>query len=300
MKARHLIVGLSAYLSSLACLAMTEAPVQPLNEPYRHCNDAAYQLPGAQELDRVQRLFARHFAGHEDPSMAQAWDSLGMTVEQRHDLHGAYQLIREQTGQCRGRGVFAFRSPVATGPVLQAPHSFHDRHTGRIATQLFNGGQLRAVAWNTVSRRTETADGSRQADMAHTWDSYFMAFSRAYAANSPEGHLIQLHGFSQKKRNTAEAAGATVILSSGTNFPGAHNRKLATCLSRHVEPVLLYPQQVSELGGTRNSIGQALRQSGFSGFSHLEMSPSLRKALRDDAQLQANFGTCIAGSVAAP
>lgn len=288
----RLIAGLLGLLTLPAAQAMDES-YEILEAPYRHCAEGVYRLPTAQELDRAQRLFERQFAAPDDPSLAAGWADIGMQLERRDDEYGPYLLLREQAGQCRGRGVYAFRPDRPALPVLQAPHSYHDRHTGEIAATLFGDGQARAVAWNTLSRKAESLDGSQQADLAHVWDSYFMAFSMAYASVAPQGRLTQLHGFSRKKRKTVEGRESAAIISAGTDYPGPHNRRLAACLDAIISPARLYPEQVGELGGTRNSIGRALRSSGFTGFTHLEMCPRMRRLLVTDRHSQIDFGQCI-------
>jgi hypothetical protein len=106
--------------------------------------------------------------------------------------------------------------------------------------------------------------------------------------------VVQLHGFAPANRTTCAGREAALILSAGHRYPGCRLRRLAACLAGSLPGVVrLYPDQVRELGGTTNRIGELLRQAGFSNFIHMEMSPMLRLRLLESAGLREDFLDCL-------
>lgn len=227
--------------------------------------------------DREQELFARTFAAWPNLAvMQQPWHDIDMVL--RPLSNGNVWVLYETASQRCGRGVYAFRPASSVPLVMEAPHRFHDLHTGTITRKLFLEGNFMAACWNTVNRK--------QIDVAHTADHTITAFTLAAADSVANVTILQMHGFSPKKRNSKTARDADLILSDGTDFPQRWVRQ-TTILFQSELPFAstrLFPFSISELGATTNAQGAALRNAGRNCFLHLEMSPKLRKQLRGDEQ----------------
>ena len=100
--------------------------------------------------------------------------------------------------------------------VLQMPHRQKDLYTGEIGLSLLIEGNFAAGAWNSVSRYYFQGNKKVSADLADFSQSYFIAFSKAFALCHSKGHIIQLHGFSTKKRRTRADKQSSFILSAGS------------------------------------------------------------------------------------
>lgn len=246
--------------------------------------------PTADEASRAQTLFLRVLKGDVGEEVKSSWAALGFNLINEAD--SGLTLLVEQANKRRGRGFFTFRKGNASA--LEMPHSFKDEMTREIGLALFEQGNFSAAAWNTVPRRF-TLDGANiDADMAHLTDTYFIAFSRAFAQRYSQGKVLQLHGFEQEKRRHDAAKDADAILSNGTRNPPAVLRTLATCLTKEARVnILTYPYDVRELGATTNTVAAALRQEGFDRFFHLEMSNEFRTNLVKNDTLQKSLLHCF-------
>jgi hypothetical protein len=240
--------------------------------------------PGT-KLAAAQALFARTLRAQEPVELLQqAWATLSFELEVYQSNGGQVWLVRESADHQAGRGFYAFRPEQAIPIALQAPHSFADKDTRRLATQLFLSERFRAAAWNTVHRKT--------IDLAHTDASFFNAFTCAFVDVYREQAIVcQLHGFARAKRTTAAGRSADLILSDGSRSP-PYWLHVAAKEIRALSPQLvvrLYPVEVSELGATTNRQGRALREAGVGKFLHLEMSPELRLHLIESPQARADY-----------
>ncbi|MFZ4745080.1 MAG: hypothetical protein ACOYL0_15860 [Limnohabitans sp.] len=246
--------------------------------------------PSADEAVRAQVLFLRLLKNDNSEEVKSSWAALGFDLV--NDAESGLTLLIEQPTQRRGRGFFAFRKAKASA--LQIPHSFKDEMTREIGITLFQKGSFSAAAWNTVPRNFILNGVSIDADMAHLTDTYFIAFSRAFAQLYPQGNILQLHGFEQGKRRNEAAKEAAAILSNGTRIPPPVLRDIATCLAKGTGAnILSYPYDVHELGATTNTIAAALRQEGFDKFFHLEMSRDFRTELQKNVALQKMLLHCF-------
>lgn len=244
----------------------------------RHASrDARYVPVAAAELQRAEGLFARTLGGEmEEPALQQRWQALGWELVRLEPREVHVWVLYEQNARKEGRGLFAFRQGARTGIVLESPHAFYDRHTREIAVELFAQGDIAVCGWNTVHRSTY--------DMAHAADNYMTALTRAVVAVDSRTLVVQLHGFSKKKRRAPAGAAADVILSDGTRTPSPWLLAAGTLLKRHgsLGAVATFPRQVRELGGTTNTQGRAMRQFAAGRFLHLEMSRPVRTRLVRD------------------
>lgn len=183
-------------------------------------------------------------------------------------------------------GEFSLRCLGESFPVfIQAPHGTTDLKTGGIARQLFSVGNFAALGINGVSRR--------HGDQAHVDNASFQLSAAAFV-NQTGGIVVQLHGFSQSKRQDPNARDANVIISNGTRRASARTRHVAACLGTIFPKVLVYPDDTTELGGTTNTVGQHLRTLGDDNFYHIELSYKTRQRLAQDESHLASLARCLA------
>jgi len=286
---------LTAGLLALCLLAAGGARATSLETLWKAARDGRYRAPSAAELRQATALFRRELAGDPAPGLRRDWRALGW---ERHTLKLGNQNCRvlyEAAGRREGRGFYLFCPRAAGCAVLQAPHSFKDLHTGRIALALAGKGRFRATAWNTVPRYSEDAQGRRDADLAHLPESYFTALARAVAEHADSGPLIQLHGFSRAARRD-DGRDAHIILSNGTRRPGTRILELAGRLRQAFGlDTRVYPLDIQELGALTNRQGQVMRAAGRDDFVHIELSLELRRRLREDAAARARFARALPG-----
>ena len=233
--------------------------------------------PSRAEIQRGEALFLRLFKGERSAALNAAWAEAGFDVLSADS--GQLTLVVEQASQRAGRGFFVLR---AGAPVmLQIPHAFHDELTREIGVSVFKRGRFSAAAWNTVPRKFEQNGQVINADMAHLTNTYFIAFSRAFARHYPQGNIVQLHGFDQSKRKSSAAAFADVIISNGSGRASPLLKKIAVDLQQKTKlNILVYPDDVRELGATTNTVAADLRDIGFTQFTHIEMSRGFRERLK--------------------
>lgn len=196
--------------------------------------------------------------------------------------------------QNQGRGFYLFRNAFARPVFLQMPHRYFDKLTGEIGLGLFQSGKFAGAAWNTRHRQDKKALDGAESDLAHIDLSPFTALGRAIARSHPDGVIVQLHGFSPNTRKSSVAKNAELIISSGSPSPSWATERLASCLAgKGWRNVALYGRDVSELGGTTNVTGRALRNMGFGGFLHLEMNPDLRERLMNSPERLQELAECL-------
>ncbi len=251
------------------------------------------QLYTPREVEVAEGLFARLFAGDAEAAQGAA-AQLGLSLRSldiplpddsaQNQMLSMWLLSADQRGG--GQGIYLIpRQPGGPLHAVQVPHRRSDRLTETLALQWLQTGLPVTLAFNSVGRK--------QFDLAHEPDTLFVAFARAYAAAFPQGRVLQLHGFSVDKRKTEQGRSAEIILSAGSRWPGRLIQEQWACLQALEAGAKLYPWHVAELGGTRNSSGQALRAIGFEGFSHLEMSRQFRQRWHDDPALGREVWRCI-------
>lgn len=271
-----------------------------------------YRPPQRQEVRRAEELFTRLLSGRESfTTMRGECEEMDFSLDVVEDNQDHFWILREKADQRRGRGFFVIRpvgaqngigtqtpvniqnrvsikNPIATESLLfEAPHVGHDYHTDTIALNLFRESLASACALNTVPRT--------QADLAHLHETYFQAFTRAFARVHPRGLLVQLHGFTTKKRKTEAGRTAEMIVSHGSQPMPTWMTAIVIDMKRQFGPdvVKLYPSDVRELGATTNTQAAMLRGLGFDGFLHVEMSYPLRKRLCSDVELRGNLVACV-------
>ncbi len=286
------------HLLVASCLSMCGAGVSATTPPDNnlglHQRERNYMPWNSADLQRAEELFGAMFNGDFTDNIFSAWTRLGMTLTAVGSGPATvYKLA--PNGSREGSGYYLFR-PAPTSPVaLQAPHQFHDRHTGHIAKLLFFEHSAAALALNSAHRyRVDNRSSSAvHADLAHNAASLMMAFTRAFATAYKDGKLVQLHGFARSKRNNRFNQRAAYIISGGTRWVTPPSSKVAACLSQQFPDVLLFPRDINELGGTTNSMASWLALIGHKGFIHIEIDAINRENLLNKRQLRDGFWSCL-------
>lgn len=202
-----------------------------------------------------------------------------------------------------GWGLLALKPKVKNNWFLQASHRYYDKWTADIVADWWQSGHFKAVMLNTVHRHAgRDKKQPINSDFSSAANNPMLAASRAFAGYFDKPLVLQLHGFSKGKRNSEVAQNADVILSYGANLPTLYLSKLVfanECISRVAEvETLVYPEEVNELGGSKNVVGKALRQLGFfEQFIHIELSREMRKAMRKDRWLSTQILNCVVDAV---
>ncbi|WP_319575977.1 hypothetical protein [uncultured Desulfobacter sp.] len=259
--------------------------------------------PSSPEALRLaEQLFTDIFQGKPPATLAPTLTRLNLIMEIVELDASRYLLLMEAHTHRRGRGFYIF---PATGTefefsnqVLMIPHGFYDYHTGDIGIHLMLEGQFAAAAFNTVhrygNRKLKGVSSNEIWDMADLFDTFFSAFTKAFVRTHPAGHLIQLHGFSRKKRNTDTGRNSDIIISNGTAYPSQALTALCDCVKIKLPGITrLYPMEINALGGTQNTIGKVMRSMDHPGFIHLEMSLSMRKKMTYDHDIRNRFLSCL-------
>ena len=279
-----------------ALFTSVTAMADALNDALRGSRCERYTQPAEQELMQAQALFQQLLADSwpDEDRLRADWTELGFSWESIAVDGVALWLAREVGADCRGRGLYLFRTGSRSELVLQIPHSYADRGTGDIGLGVLRATEVRVAAFNTTPRHSDNDNGTDTADLAHAESNYFSMLARAVARVRPQARLVQLHGFDSTKRRTAAGKSAAMILSAGVPWPGAAVRTLRNCLEPLApNAVRLFPTEVTELGATRNAQGRQLRAAGHPGFIHIEMSERLRDRLIDDAAGVAVLAECL-------
>lgn len=268
--------------------AQAHAPDLPalLGEASR---EGRFRLPDAGELLLAERLFEAILSGRPDDDIVPLAGALGMHWS-KVAANTAVHVLHEAPDRREGRGLFAFHRSARGGNVLQIPHSFKDLRTREIGLALFDEGAFLAAAWNTVPRSAPGASLKSPADMAHQPASYFSAFTRALTRAVHPLRVLQLHGFDASRRK----GGAAAIVSNGSRFSDDALRDFARCLERRSGlQSAVFPDEVNELGGTRNAQAAIVSRRTGQRFIHLEMDRNLRERLVTDAAVRAKLIACL-------
>ena len=280
-------IGIAAVILLLAVMAARYADLFP---PLSRAE--SFRLPNSAEFTRTQKAFGAEFAGASGRAVL---DDLGLANAASEDFDRT-RVFSEASEHCDGRGTYLVRAGGAkTHALFTAPHRGSDRFTGNLAALLYDETSASGAAWNSAPRR-QTSECKAFGDLAAEPDHWFTAFALAYADTHPDARVVQLHGFDRVKRGSKRLQSASVILSDGTEEPEARLLDLSECLSIALHPrdVRVFPIDADELGALRNAQGIALREAGFGGFTHIEMSLPLRRELLSDGALRARFERCFA------
>lgn len=259
-----------------------------------------YRPPAPAEIKQIEYLFRQAFNGAARPEQRAAWATLGFQVERVTENQQVFTVIREQPNHRQGRGLYIFAAAPTGAPILQIPQFLDDKYIGAIGITLMTAGRFMASAWSTAPRPhlRQNEDDEAPIDPNSTpppSDSYLIAFSRATALAQPGSAILQLHGFNTAKRKTEAGRRASVIISAGQHEPTSVAEQTTRCLRGELAgSVLLYPQDIKELGALNNSVGAALRELGRPRFARIEIALPLQEKLYVDPALRQRFGGCLA------
>lgn len=279
----------------LATFAMVMAVITlaALLRPLRQAG--GFHVPEAAEARDAQAMFGAALAGMRQTEPPHGPDTARFgLVAARIAAPDGLALV-EPKDDCGGRGAYLLRRGADISPVaLIAPHRGADRHTGTIVQLLMAEGDFGAAAWNSAARRSSAAC-VHGGDVTREPTHYITAFSLAFAQQYPHGRIVQIHGFEGQNRQSRDAAKADFILGDGTPNPPRALRDVADCLIREFpdRQVRVYGIDSDELGATTNRQGRALRAAGFAGFTHVEISLSMRELLVGDGGARMRLAACL-------
>ncbi len=277
---------------SFSCFSEEQSMKKMLREASR---GGTYQEISEAEMTSVTELFEKVLQGNITPAIKTLWENLGYEMIFSSEKKGNIVILKESHTAKFGRGLYWINLALPKKYALEIPHVPSDALTREISLQLLPEGQFFAIAWNTVRRSYREGEQLINADMAHLKKSYLMAFSRAISKQFPQGKIIQIHGFSENKRETEAGSRADMIVSSASHNPSHWVLKYANCMKHQSSYVVsVYPNEITELGGTRNTVALDLLKNGYSGFVHIEMSRKFREAMVDSDALRHSFSSCIA------
>ncbi|MBT8329991.1 MAG: hypothetical protein KJN87_09820 [Desulfofustis sp.] len=263
----------------------------------------SYLSPDPEELDIVESLFARMLEGERGEQLAAQWRKLGYRLQRARLNNLVVLALSEDEKKKKGRGFYLFPLEQTGSSLLMIPHRFFDMHTGPIGLKLYAAGSFAGAAWNTVHRhkKSTTGNGFRQDnDNLPNWDladlegSYFTALTRAFNRTFPQGHLIQVHGFSREKRNSWEGRDSDVILANGTMTPPQDLIEFADCLKLKMGVMVrVYPHEIRDLGAMENVSARITDNFGNRGFIQMEMSLGLRLDILKSKELNKVITGCM-------
>ncbi len=279
---------------ALVAMVLLATTLAVLLRPVRR--EHSFHVPSVAQARRAEAMFADLLAqagqNQGEAAAAQAAE-LGLIL-QRPEQPAALALA-EPEGACRGLGAYLLREGYGLVPAaLIAPHRGADLRTGEIAAALFADYPFAAAAWNSAPRRSE--EGCAQGgDVTREPTHYLTAFSQAFARRHPQGRIVQLHGFDAARRQDQAGQAADAIVSDGSHAPSGRLLDLADCMSAAFPGriVQVFPIDTGELGATTNAQGRALREAGFAGFAHLELSAGFRRELAANPAERARLAACL-------
>jgi len=254
-----------------------------------------YKPPSTKEIVTATELFERIFKGEAIKSMKDDWHSLGMNITQIKRGTKTFIVIHEEPNKLVGHGFYVFcKGSETRNIVLEMPHRYFDTKTGIIGYKLMLSGYFAAASWNTVHRYQTPNDTPTSSDMAHVTNSYFNAFTKAFASSMvKKSILIQLHGFSNKKQPSKLGKAAAVVLSEGTNTPSWRFLSLAGKLKKAMpSPVYIYPEdKIRSLAALNNVSAEDILISAKKDqvFMHFEMNVKTRSQMVKNKSLRKKF-----------
>jgi len=250
--------------------------------------DAHVTTSNDAELNAVTELFAQTVSRSKGFELLRdAWAKWQMEMVAIAFSDEELWLLQEVSVARHGRGVYVFRELPTSSIFLEAPHSGFDQHTGEIVAQLFSEHRFVGAAWNSVHRE--------RVDLAHLDRTWFQALTRAVGQSSPGLLVAQIHGFDERKRESAVGRNATLIVSNGTNSPPSWFLPAALAFRRQFleENIAVFPFDTSELGATTNAQARILRSLPKASFLHLECNRDFRRSVSNDSAARSDLAQCL-------
>ena len=257
-----------------------------------------FRRQSRKRINAAKKLFIKLFNGSTASELKNDWDKLGMNILELKRGNRVYTLVHEQQDKLFGRGFYIFcKSNIARNAVLEMPHRFWDTETGIIGYKLMLTGYYAAASWNTVHRYQTPNEQNSSSDMAHAKNSFFYAFTMAFAESMPERSiLIQPHGFSNKNQKSEYGEKASVVLSNSTPKPLKQFLYYAELIKSIMpQPTYIYPlTDVKWLAALENVTAEVIRKKKRKQiFIHMEMNSKTRKDMAEDFTLRKKFTKCI-------
>jgi hypothetical protein len=273
----HMKNGIALLLAGAVQAPMEARALELESSLTRAIANTRYEQPAASDLSQARELFKHTLLGDQPVAeLKSGWYKLGFAFHKLTSNGEPMWLVSQPPDSESGGGWYLFRTNHESTLAFETPHARNDVHTGIIGLRLFQAGTARVLAASTITRH--------RADMAHLEDTFFQAFTLAFAEACPTGLVVQLHGFESGNHNNIDA---DILASAGTQSPGAWFLEMVDKL-RHLSGVrvLGYPRDTKVLGGTTNSQGKALNQTPHCRFLHLEITPELRERMARDQELR--------------
>ncbi len=243
-------------------------------------DDQAYSDASAWRRAQVRAVIAdlvrSASSGTISDTLRRRIEAAGLQLEE----HGSLLVV--QGAREHADGFYAIRMGSELPPlVLQAPHAWHDKHTGQLACSLFEQGFGRVLLLNSAHRNSSShGDISAHdsevggADVAHRAESIFQAATLGAADALEDPLVLQLHGFASSHGHYS-----AVVSDGATLQPHAVLEQSVQSLRAHLGAYgpIATGEQVPDLAGTTNVQSRAL--TGMARFLHIEMSLPVRVAL---------------------
>lgn len=216
--------------------------------------------------------------------------------------HDRLWLLGEAGPQRGGAALLVLRAESPSRMLIEAPHTFFDAGTLPLAVSLFDALKARALIVNTVHRAHAAANradlpreqilqlarrGKLASDAAHQRGALFSVAHQTLVANHPGMLTLQLHGYRDRRVPHLDAV-VSAARSDLDIEPLVDRLRLALPAFR----IGAYPRDTRDLGATRN-VQARLSRELHAPFVHLELSSSLRDALRRDRALHRAFLAAI-------
>ncbi len=221
---------------------------------------------------------------HQRSISNQMLNTIGMEAVSMRTGGSIFWVVREKYPVFRGSGIYICRCHQASRLIIQAPHSYHDIHTGRIARVLFREAKARWLFLNTFQRyrasaHPEDPNAFHPADCAHNPHLFFQAATLGLMQSSDANDVlfVQIHGFDASERTPG------AVLTDGHSRSSKWSSLLKSAWKIHSSKIRIYSKDTREFGGTSNV--QAVAVNNRSGrFIQIEMDLDMRKLLRNHAQ----------------
>ena len=304
--ARWLLLTYCAAVLLLSAADPAASEIMPdVSELYHQSKErGVYLPPDPEELYLAESLFVQMLRGERGEELAGQWRQLGYKLQRAKLNKGVVLALSEDEKERKGRGFYLFPLEQTGSTLLMMPHRFFDMHTGPIGLKTYAAGPFAGAAWNTVHRYKKSNKGfNRGYDILPNWDladlenSYFTALTRAFNQIYPQGHLVQLHGFSRDKRKSWVGKDSDIIISNGTNDPPNDLIEFADCLKLNMGVVVrVYPHEIRDLGALQNISARITDDYGNRGFIQMEMSLEVRQDLLKSKELRKVITSCMVES----